>query len=116
MSGRRPNCCLIAFRLTSWIHCPIQSVFIPRLRKLITAVEGHCHSFSLYETVEPVKAEQKLRTLGFRRNVSQPLCHHRRLSQQLLDALLEPQQLRFNDKGIWEDGWEEFRRHTHRQE
>src|SRR5262252_10551753 len=41
MSGRRPNCCLFAFRLTSWIHCPIWSVFIHRSRKLITAVEGH---------------------------------------------------------------------------
>src|SRR5215813_1033133 len=41
MSGRRPNCCPIAFRLISWIHCPLWSVFIHRLRKLITAVEGH---------------------------------------------------------------------------
>src|SRR5919202_5549568 len=41
MSGRRPNYCLVAFRFTSWIHCPIWSVFIHPLRKLITAVEGH---------------------------------------------------------------------------
>src|SRR4029450_6346602 len=41
MSGRRPNCCPSAFRLISWIHCPLWSVFIHRLRKLITAVEGH---------------------------------------------------------------------------
>src|ERR671932_1289311 len=41
MSRRRPNYCLVAFRLTSWIHCPIWSVFIHPLRKLITAVEGH---------------------------------------------------------------------------
>ncbi len=41
MSGRRPNCCPIAFRLISWIRCPLWSVFIHRLRKFITAVEGH---------------------------------------------------------------------------
>src|SRR5262249_55112769 len=45
MSGRRPNCCPIAFRLISWIHCPLWSVFIHRLRKLITAVEGHYRLF-----------------------------------------------------------------------
>ena len=41
MSGQRPNCCPIAFPLNSSIHCPIWSVFIHRLTKLITAVEGH---------------------------------------------------------------------------
>src|SRR5215471_15894660 len=41
MSGRRLNCCPIAFRLTSWIPYPIWSVFTRRLRKLITAVKGH---------------------------------------------------------------------------
>src|SRR6186713_1438250 len=41
MSGRRLSCCRIAFRLTSWMPYPIWSVFTHRLRKLITAVEGH---------------------------------------------------------------------------
>src|SRR5688500_12812396 len=41
MSGRRRNCCPIAFRLTSWMPYPIWSVFTHRLRNLITAVEGH---------------------------------------------------------------------------
>src|SRR5215471_5910455 len=41
MSGRRLNCCPIAFRLTSWIPYPIWSGFTRRLRKLITAVKGH---------------------------------------------------------------------------
>src|SRR6266487_4511005 len=41
MSGRRLHYCPIAFRLTSWIPYPIWSVFTHRLRKRITAVEGH---------------------------------------------------------------------------
>src|SRR5215471_2199634 len=41
MSGRRLNCYPIAFRLTSWMPCPIWSVFTHRLRKLLTAIEGH---------------------------------------------------------------------------
>src|SRR5215470_11213151 len=53
MSGRRPNCCLFAFRLTSWIHCPIWSVFIHRLRKLITAVEGHYPQHDLAGKLTP---------------------------------------------------------------
>src|SRR6266851_2486109 len=53
MFGRRPNCCPIAFRLISWIHCPLWSVFIHRLRKLITAVEGHYPSLHTCGNLNP---------------------------------------------------------------
>ena len=64
MSGRRLNCCPIPFRLTSWIPYPIWSVFTHRLRKLITAVEGHYHKLQLADNQGPTYKDFSLHGNG----------------------------------------------------